>query len=115
MQTILIVSSELDVGEVVTDIKTAYPNRPWRFIYLLEDLKNQAADDLHREDVFIVRDFARHHDVEDVFSQIAQSFSVTRVIPNDEFAVWIAAWANHRWQLPGLTFDMAARFRDKRR
>ncbi|MEW5290827.1 serine kinase [Erwinia papayae] len=115
MQTILIVSSELDVGEVVTDIMAAYPDRPWRFIYLLEDLKNQAGDDLHREDVFIVRDFARHHDVEEVFSQIAESFSVTRVIPNDEFAVWIAAWANHRWQLPGLTFDMAARFRDKKR
>nr|ABA39823.1 unknown [Erwinia pyrifoliae] len=34
--------------------------------------------------------------------------------PNDEFAVWIAAWANDRWRA-GLTSMWRPRFRDKKR
>lgn len=114
-QTILIISSELDVSDVVNSITTRHPRKDWSFIYLLEDLKEHAGDDLKREDVFIVRDFALHGDVEKIFREISLTYSVTKVIPNDEFAVYIAAWANYYWQLPGLNFDMATRFRDKKR
>ncbi|RMV69485.1 hypothetical protein ALP06_04909 [Pseudomonas coronafaciens pv. atropurpurea] len=113
--TILIVSSELDVSEVVARIRSRYPIPAWTFIYLLEDLLGQAGEELKRDGNFVVRDFAVHEDVEKVFSKITNTYSVTAVIPNDEFAVYIAAWANDYWQLPGLTFDMATRFRDKKR
>ncbi|MBI6732396.1 serine kinase [Pseudomonas amygdali] len=113
--TILIVSSELDVSEVVSRIRSIYPIAAWTFIYLLEDLLGQAGEELNRDGHFVIRDFAVHTEVEKVFGQIATKYSVTAVIPNDEFAVYIAAWANDCWQLPGLTFDVATRFRDKKR
>ncbi|WP_168408939.1 ATP-grasp domain-containing protein [Erwinia amylovora] len=113
--TILIVSSELDVAQAVSRIQQRYPIANWQFIWLLEDLQGQAGEDLQREGTFVIKDFAVHSEVEEAFNQIAQAYSVTAVIPNDEFAVYIAAWANERWQLPGLTFDVATRFRDKKR
>ncbi|CAX56878.1 ATP-grasp domain-containing protein [Erwinia pyrifoliae] len=113
--TILIVSSELDVAQAVSRLGKLYPIQHWQFIYLLEDLLGQAGEAQKREGTFIIRDFAVHAEVEAKFEQIASMYAVTAAIPNDEFAVWIAAWANDRWQLPGLTFDVAARFRDKKR
>ncbi|AXF78002.1 serine kinase [Erwinia tracheiphila] len=114
-KTILIISSELEVSKVVDRITTCYPEKNWTFIYLLEDLKGQATEALRREDVFLIRDFARHDEVEEIFRQIAAAYSVTNVLANDEFAVYITALANHFWQLPGLNVEMATRFRDKKR
>ncbi|MCX8958742.1 ATP-grasp domain-containing protein [Erwinia psidii] len=114
-ETILIISSELDVGHTVKNIMASYPDTNRKYIYLLEDLKDQAGDELRFEGVFIIRNFAVHSEVEAVFRQIAATYSVTRVLTDDEFSVCIAAWANDFWQLPGLSFDMATRFRDKKR
>lgn len=113
--TILIVASELDVRAVVARIGQHYPIAHWQFIYLVEDLLGQAGEELKREGTFVIRDFADHSAVEAMFGLIAQAYAVTAAIPNDEFAVYIAAWANELWQLPGLTLDVAARFRDKKR
>lgn len=113
--TILIISSELDVSEVIANISNTYPIPHWTFVYLLEDLLDQAGAELNRTDTFLVRDFAAHAEIERAFDRIASEYRVTAVLSNDEFAVHIAAWANERWGLPGLTLEVAARFRDKKR
>lgn len=113
--TLLIISSELDVDEVVARLRDTYELARWTFVYLLEDLLGQAGAELVRSDTFLVRDFAVHGEIDSVLDRIADTYAITAVLPNDEFAVHVAAWANERWGLPGLTLDMAVRFRDKKR
>ncbi|BBG30314.1 ATP-grasp domain-containing protein [Zymobacter palmae] len=114
--TVLIISSELDIDTTVDAIKTQCALDNTQFIYLLEDLLEKADATLKaRDDVYLVRDFAVHQEVEATFERIAAHHTVTRAVPSDEFALYIAAWANDRWQLPGIDYDTALRFRDKKR
>ena len=66
--TILIISSELDVSEVIANISNIYPIPHWTFVYLLEDLLDQAGAELIRTDTFLVRDFADHAEIERTFA-----------------------------------------------
>ncbi len=91
--TVLIISSELDIDTTVDAIKTQCALDNTQFIYLLEDLLEKADTTLKaRDDVYLVRDFAIHQEVEDTFERIAAHHTVTRVVPSDEFALYIAAW-----------------------
>lgn len=114
--TVLVISSELDIDVTLDAIKSSYHLNDTHFIYLLEDLLDKADSTLKaRDDVFLVHDFAMHDDVDAAFNVISTRYKVTRTVPSDEFALYIAAWANDRWQLPGINYDVALRFRDKKR
>ena len=113
--TVLIISSELGINSSLLALKKQCPLAQTRFIYLLEDLRGKADATLKaRTDVFIVQDFAQHREVEIAFDCIEERYAVTRAVPSDEFALFIAAWANDRWQLPGIDYATALKFRDKK-
>nr|ABA39824.1 unknown [Erwinia pyrifoliae] len=114
-QTLLIVSSELDVANTVDAVKARYGLEGWHVIYLIEDYLGVARDELKRPENFIVRDFAAASDIEAMLDNIARQHHVARVIPSDEFSVYPAALANDLWALPGLTREVARKFRDKKR
>ncbi|EPM60820.1 nikkomycin biosynthesis domain protein [Pseudomonas syringae pv. actinidiae ICMP 19071] len=111
---ILVVSSELDAAKTVRDVKTMYPSATWDFIFLLEDFLGVANDELKCPEHFIVRDFADTAGVMAVLEVIAQQHVISQVVPSDEFSVYIAALANDRWDLPGITREKAKSFRDKK-
>ncbi|ADP11361.1 hrp-associated systemic virulence protein HsvB [Erwinia sp. Ejp617] len=114
-QTLLIVSSELDAANTVDAVKARYGLEGWHVIYLIEDYLGVARDELKRPENFIVRDFAAASDIEAMLDNIARQHHVARVIPSDEFSVYPAALANDLWALPGLTREVARKFRDKKR
>lgn len=114
-QTVLIISSELDAANTVEAVKAAHGLDKHHFIYLMEDCLGEATDDMKRPENFIVRNFAALADVTTMLDKIAEQYNVSLVISCDEFAVYLAALANDLWQLPGITREMARKFRDKKR
>ncbi|EOS95372.1 hrp-associated systemic virulence protein HsvC, partial [Erwinia tracheiphila PSU-1] len=115
IQTVLIVSSELDVAKTVASVKELYGLENHHFIYLIEDYLGVASDEMKRPENFIVRDFSSLTEIQTTLSNIGKQYDISRVVSCDEFAVYITALANHFWQLPGLNVEMATRFRDKKR
>ncbi|WP_168404563.1 ATP-grasp domain-containing protein [Erwinia amylovora] len=114
-KTVLIVSSELNAAHTVDTVKAAYGLEGWHFIYLTEDYLGVARDELKCPENFIVRDFSAASDIEATLDNIARQHAVSMVIPCDEFSVYPAALANDLWALPGLTREVARKFRDKKR
>ncbi|ARF52515.1 ATP-grasp domain-containing protein [Pantoea stewartii] len=114
-QTVLIVSSELDAAKTVEAVKAMHGLKTHHFIYLIEDYLGVATCEKERPENFIVRDFAALEDIKAVLHKIDQQYDVSLVISCDEFAVYVAAFANDFWQLTGITCAEARKFRDKKR
>ncbi|MEW5290828.1 serine kinase [Erwinia papayae] len=114
-QTVLIVSSELDAAKTVEAVKVMHGLKTHHFIYLIEDYLGVATDEKERPENFIVRDFAALADIKAVLHNIDRQYDVSLVISCDEFAVYVAAFANDFWQLTGITCEEARKFRDKKR
>lgn len=115
IQTVLIVSSELDVAKTVANVKELYGLENHHFIYLIEDYLGVASDEMKRPENFIVRDFSSLTQIQTTLSNIGKQYDISRVVSCDEFAVYIAAIANDLWQLPGIGCTLARKFRDKKR
>lgn len=113
--TVLIVSSDLDVALNVAALKAKYDLQTWSFVFLLEDYLGEAREELERPENFLVSDFAIATEVEAALDKIARHYSISTAVAFDEFSLYVAASANERWQLPGITREEAQRFRDKKK
>ncbi|KIZ50360.1 serine kinase [Pseudomonas oryzihabitans] len=113
--TVLIVSSDLDVALNVAALKAKYDLQTWSFVFLLEDYLGEAREELKRPENFLVSDFAIATEVEAALDKIARHYSISTAVAFDEFSLYVAASANERWQLPGITREEAQRFRDKKK
>ncbi|KOP52999.1 serine kinase [Pseudomonas coronafaciens pv. porri] len=114
-RTVLIVSSELNVALTIDNIKAVYDLSDWQFVFLLEDYLGVASEALKCSGTFIVSDFSVSAEVEAALDNIARYCSVSVAVPFDEFSLYVAASANDRWALPGITRQNARKFRDKKR
>ncbi|WP_273862037.1 ATP-grasp domain-containing protein [Pseudomonas sp. LA5] len=113
--TVLIASSDLAVAAKLEAIKALHDLEGWGFVFLLEDYLGEAGAELKRPENFIVSDFANATEVAGALDRIACNYKISTAIAFDEFSLYVAASANDRWQLQGITRKNAQRFRDKKK
>ncbi|WP_225087632.1 serine kinase [Pectobacterium colocasium] len=113
MEKILVVSCELDIPQKLSELKNFFGIPSENFIFLIEDFTATGSvieDDRH----FVVRNFAFHADIAVTVERICLYHQITKVISNDEFSVFIAAYVRQKLKLEGMTCYIAQKFRDKK-
>ncbi|KHS67213.1 serine kinase [Pectobacterium brasiliense] len=112
MKKILVVSCELDIPKKLSELGNVFGIPSENFIFLIEDFTatgNIIEDDRH----FVVPNFAFHADIAAVVKRICLSHQIAKVISNDEFSVFIAAYIRQTLKIEGMTCHIAQKFRDK--
>lgn len=112
MTKILVVACEIDIKEKILELGCSFGISFSKFIFLIENFTENSCV-TEGEQVYVIRNFAVHSDVEDVVDRICISHKISDVISNDEFSVYVAAYVRQRLQLVGMSCSDARKFRDK--
>lgn len=109
----LIVSSELDILEKTHALIAEYDLSNNDFVYLIEDFTNTKANS-ENNNIFVIRDFAVHDEVNVTLERISANHKIKAVISNDEFSLFISAIAREKFNIEGIKCYDARKFRDKK-
>ncbi|QCR10357.1 serine kinase [Brenneria rubrifaciens] len=112
MKKILLVSCELDILEKIKSLKKEYNIASYEFVFLIEDF-TVSGEIIESHNIYVIKDFAIHTDVALVVEKILALHQINEVISNDEFSLFVSAYARERLKLPGLKCEDARKFRDK--
>lgn len=108
----LIVSSELDILEKTQALIKEFSLSSYDFVFLIEDFTN-SGEISENHNIFVIRDFAIHDEVNFILEKISSLHKIESVISNDEFSLFVSAIAREKFNIHGITCYDARKFRDK--